>query len=205
MENKILIIDIETTGFLKQGGKIVEIGIIELDIKNGDSRIIFDEICHERPITKEHVDKSWIVQNGYMTTEEIQHSKQLSEFATEIQGIINLYSNGSTAYNNVFDFGFLEDRGFHFPKKLPCPMILSTNICKIPKSKGMGYKWPKVEEAYKHFFPESDYTELHRGADDAIHEAEIVFKLIEMDVFKVEIIREIKLKEKFPSINDLKK
>jgi len=31
MENKILIIDIETTGFLPKG-KIVEIGIVELDI-----------------------------------------------------------------------------------------------------------------------------------------------------------------------------
>lgn len=30
---KILIIDIETTGFLKQNGKIVEIGIVELDLE----------------------------------------------------------------------------------------------------------------------------------------------------------------------------
>ena len=69
---KILILDIETTGFLKQGGKIVEVGIVSLDLDTGDKKILFDEVMHERPMTKQHVDSSWIVQNKYMTTEEIQ-------------------------------------------------------------------------------------------------------------------------------------
>lgn len=38
--NKILILDIETTGFLQQGGKIVEIGIVELDLSNGNKKKI---------------------------------------------------------------------------------------------------------------------------------------------------------------------
>jgi len=33
---KILILDIETTGFLQSGGKIVEVGIVELNLLNGD-------------------------------------------------------------------------------------------------------------------------------------------------------------------------
>ncbi len=57
-------------------------------------------------------------------------------------------------------------------------MLVSTPICKCPNKNGRGgYKWPKVEEAYKHFFPESEYVELHRGADDAFHEADIVYEL----------------------------
>ena len=32
---KIGIIDIETTGFLQNGGKIVEVGIVELNLENG--------------------------------------------------------------------------------------------------------------------------------------------------------------------------
>ena len=35
---KILILDIETTGFLQEGGKIVEVGIVELDLSNGKSK-----------------------------------------------------------------------------------------------------------------------------------------------------------------------
>ena len=57
-------------------------------------------------------------------------------------------------------------------------MLLSTNICKLPNQNNKaGYKWPKVEEAWKHFYPEIEYVELHRGADDAFHEADIVFAL----------------------------
>ena len=44
--SKILILDIETTGFLQQNGKIVEIGIVELDLENGQREIIFNEVCH---------------------------------------------------------------------------------------------------------------------------------------------------------------
>jgi len=47
---KILILDIETTGFLNQGGKIVEIGLVELDLSNGNTKIVFDEVCHEAKI-----------------------------------------------------------------------------------------------------------------------------------------------------------
>ena len=101
----------------------------------------------------------------------------------DVQGILNRYTNGATAFNNQFDFGFMESRGFKFPKKLPCPMKISTNICKIPGP--YGYKWPKVQEAFDHFFGKTDYVEQHRGADDAFHEADIVFKLIQMGKFKL--------------------
>ena len=64
MKEEILIIDIETTGFLQQGGKIVEIGIVSLHPKSGEKEILFDMVVHERPITREHVENSWIVKSG---------------------------------------------------------------------------------------------------------------------------------------------
>lgn len=175
---KILILDIETTGFLNQNGKIVEVGIVSLDLTTGDKQIVFDKLVHERPITRAEVENSWIVQNGYITLEQIRTSIQLSEVLAEIQAIINSYPLGATAFNRSFDFDFLESRGITFPNKLPCPMLLSTDICKLPSRNGYSsYKWPKVEEAWKHFFPEVEYIELHRGADDAFHEADIVYYL----------------------------
>ena len=174
---KILVIDIETTGFINSGGKIVEVGIVSLDLTNGNREIIFSSLVHEHPITLEEVQKSWIVQSGYITVEEIRTSPMLSEKLAEIQAIISAHEHGATAFNRSFDFDFLESRGIKFPKKLPCPMLLSTPICKCPNKNRAGYKWPKVEEAYKFFFPESNYDELHRGADDALHEAEIVYEL----------------------------
>jgi len=185
MSLPILILDIETTGFLQSGGKIVEIGVVELDLSNGNRKIIFDEVCHERPITREHVENSWIVKNSDLTLHAIQHSKQLIHLQPAVQEILNDYPVGATAFNNAFDFGFLENRGFRFPSKLPCPMKLSTDICKLPKQGGYGYKWPKVEEAHKYFFGDVGYIEKHRGADDAFYEAEIVYELYKRGIFTI--------------------
>lgn len=172
---KILIIDIETTGFLPQGGKIVEIGIVELCLNTGDKKIIFDKVLNPG-ICSNEIEKSWIVTNGYMKTDDIMNGVSFESIKEELQEIINNYPEGVTAFNRRFDCDFLESYGIKFPKKLPCPMLKSTNICKLPGRYG-SYKWPKVEEAYKHFFPDSKYIELHRGADDAFHEADIVLAL----------------------------
>lgn len=183
---KILIIDIETTGFQGQGGKIAEIGIVELCLNSGEKKIVFDKVINPN-LETDKIKNSWIVQNGYMTTEDILNGVNFETVKEEIQSIINSYPEGATAFNRSFDFNFLESYGINFPKKLPCPMIKSTDICKIPKvGRGAfygGFKWPKVEEAYKYFLPDSTYEEIHRGADDAFHEADIVFELNKIGKF----------------------
>jgi len=184
---KILILDIETTNFLNKGGYIVEIGIVQLDLTNGNKEVVFNEVCHEDGITKKDVETSWIVKNSDLSVDAIRRSRNLKLMKAEIQEIINNYPDGITAYNNKFDFDFMENRGFVFHNKLPCPMILSTPILKLPPKQSWkgGYKWPNVQEAYDYFFPNNQYRELHRGADDALHEADIVYKLYNQLVFKV--------------------
>ena len=184
MEEEILILDIETTGFSHSKSMICEIGIVSLDIKTGERKILFDQVVNEDILKDIDLSKAWIVENGFMMAEEILNGIHFSNVKSVIQNIIDSYPLGATAFNNKFDFGFLKHRGIEFVKELQCPMILSTNICKLPgKYKGK-YKWPKVEEAYKHFFPESEFVEKHRGADDAFHEAGIVFELIKLGHFK---------------------
>jgi DNA polymerase-3 subunit epsilon len=65
-------------------------------------------------------------------------------------------------------------------------MLLLTEIMKLPKNNGYsGYKWPSVEEAFKYFFPDTQYVEKHRGADDSKHEAMIVYELYKMKIFTI--------------------
>ena len=186
MENKILILDLETTGFSPSKSMIAEIGIVSLDVITGEKEILFDQVVKEPAFTPSDVKKSWIVQNRYMSAEEIIRAPFLSDFIAEIQNIINKYPVGATAYNNKFDFRFLDHRGIAFPKKLQCPMLLSTDICKIPKKNGRGWKWPTVTECRAYFFgKDTGYVEAHRGASDAMDEAEIVFELINLGLFEV--------------------
>lgn len=186
--SKIAVIDIETTGFLNQGGSIVEIGIVELDLKNGEIKIVYDSLCRESILTAKHKEEpfGWIFRNSDLTPEMVRYARPFEEVKKEVQNVINSYPLGITAFNKRFDCDFLIDRGIEIKKELPCPMILSTSICKLPNKNGYGgYKWPKVEEAFAHFFPDIQYTELHRGADDAKHEAMIVYKLYQLGIFKI--------------------
>ena len=183
---KILIIDIETTGFLNAGGKIVEVGICSLELETGKIEKVYDQVTHERGVTLEEVQNSWIIEHSDLTADKIRFSIAFDLQKDMIQRFINLYPDGATAYNNRFDFEFLESRGINFPKKLACPMIISTPILKLKKRNGSaGHKWPSVEEAYHYFFPDEDYVEKHRGFDDCVHEAKIVKKLFDLGKFKV--------------------
>lgn len=182
---KILILDIETTGLSPQNNKIVEVGIVELDLASGKSKVLFDEVTHEYGITRSEVENSWIVKNSSLTTEIVRRSKRLDALAPKIQNIINDYPCGCTAYNNRFDFSFLESRGFYFPKKLEDPMKILTPILKLPKKSGYGFKWPSVEDSIKHYLKEENYSEEHRGAQDALDESRIVYKLFLEGHFKL--------------------
>jgi len=173
---KIAVIDIETTGLRPINSLILEIGIVELDLDTGNIMVIFDSHVRE-PSFGANDRHAWIFDNSDLSFEDIEKAPLLDEFKQELQEIFNTYS--ITAFNISFDLGFLKARGFKFPNELPCIMISSTNICKIPhRNRGTGYKWPKAQEAWDFFFPNSDYIEKHRAADDAVHEAKILFEMV---------------------------
>jgi DNA polymerase-3 subunit epsilon len=181
---KIMVVDIETTGFMPDG-KIVEIGAASLDVETGLIEPVFDSLCKPEGITVGEVMHSWIIENGYIDPAELKTARPLKEVCAEFQRVMDSGEwIGATAYNRAFDFPFLEREGIVLPAKLPCPMLLSTNVCKLPSKNGKsGYKWPKVEEAWAHLVG-TEYVELHRGCDDAMHEAQIVWELIKIGVYK---------------------
>lgn len=182
---EILIVDIETTDFLNKGGKIVEIGMVALDLKTGGRTKVMDEVVYEPGIKRQEVEDSWIVKNSSLTVEMVQKGLNLDRIKNMVQALIKAYPLGATAYNNSFDFGFMESRGFVFPKKLDCPMLLSKDILKLPGKYG-DYKWPKVTECMQYFFPEEDYEEEHRGFSDAMDEARIVHELYMRKIFTIQ-------------------
>ncbi|MBS3749079.1 MAG: 3'-5' exonuclease [Candidatus Thermoplasmatota archaeon] len=175
--NEIIVVDIETTGFLKQQGLIVEIGMVKLNLETGKRTIMYDELVKEEGFDKRH-QHAWIFQNSDLCFEKVLKAPPLDY--SLLQELFNTYP--ATAYNKRFDFDFLNDRGLKI-KELDCPMKLSTTLCKLPGY--YGYKWPTVQEAYNFFFEDNDYVELHRACDDAFHESEIVWELYKQGIFQV--------------------
>jgi DNA polymerase-3 subunit epsilon len=182
LRDRIAIIDIETTDLKPENGLIIEIGIVELDLKTGETRILFDSIVKESVFGDFHRN-AWIFYNSDLKFEEIQHAPSLNHVREEIQDIFDRYS--LTAYNTYFDFGFMESRGFIIKKDIPDIMAVAKEACKIRYPKG-GYKNPKMQEAWDIFFPNTNYREKHRAVDDAIHEAKMLFEMYKRGDYKIE-------------------
>lgn len=175
--NEIVVVDIETTGFLKQHGLIVEIGMVKLNLNTGKRTIIYDELVKEDEFDKTH-QNAWIFNHSDLTFEDVLEAPPLNHGV--LQDLFNTYP--ATAYNKRFDFDFLKSRGLQI-NELDCPMKLSTPLCKLPGY--YGYKWPTVEEAYDYFFKDNTYVEQHRACDDALHESEIVWELYKQGIFQI--------------------
>lgn len=181
--SKVAVIDLETTGLDPINDLIIEIGIVELNLKTCETKTLFNSYIKEPPFGEKHRD-SWIFNNSDINFEDIQNAPPFEEFKEILNNIFDNYS--TTAYNKSFDLGFLKARGIKIQKELSCIMRTATNICKIPfPNGGRGYKWPKCQEAWDFFFPNSEYIEKHRAADDAAHEAKILFELYKRGYFQL--------------------
>lgn len=171
----VVVVDCETTGLYPHYDLILEIGIVELNLLTGETKILFDSLVKESMFSEEH-RHSWIFENSDLSFDEVMNAPLLDELKPEIQAIFN--RNSVTAYNKSFDLGFLKSRGIHVPNELPCIMLTATNILKIPFLRGIKkFKWPKCQESFEFFFPATSYIEKHRAVDDAIHEAMILYEI----------------------------
>lgn len=172
---EILVIDLETTGLDYWYHSIVEIGMCLLDIENKEIIPLLNIICKE---SDKYISKySWIFYNSSLTYEEVIAAPELEKYRKKIQALLNKYP--CTAYNQEFDFTFLEDRGFKIPKKIFDPMLELTPIMKL-YHEFYGWKYPSVEEAYHYFFKDNGFKTAHRALDDTIIEAKIICKLLEL-------------------------
>jgi len=164
---------------------IVEIGIVELDLEIGVIKVIFDSLVKETGFNEKFRD-SWIFENSDLTFEEVENAPALPEISQNLQAIFNKYH--VTAFNKSFDLTFLRARNFEFKNELPCIMLTATNHVKKElywKKDSEEYKYPKVEEAWNFFFPNTNYNETHRAADDAFHEAKILYKMFKLDYYQI--------------------
>lgn len=193
MNRIILVVDIETTGFLNQGGLIVEIGIVKLDLDTGSIIPAYNSLIKESGFNISHTkgQLGWIFKNSDLTFDEVNLAPDLESQRNTIQDLFNQFQ--ATAFNKAFDFDYLKNRGFHI-EELPCPMLIATPIVNLPSANGYRTpKWPTVEETWKHFFGKTNYREAHRGLDDAKHEANIVYELYKMGKFEVQFKNTIEI------------
>jgi len=182
--DKLLVIDIETTGFNHKSDCILELGIVELNLNSGDITELLDIQLKETHLSAKH-HNAWIFANGFMSHDDVREAKPLEFHFDTIQTIFDFYLGKICAWNRAFDADFLKNRGFNLGKPIKDPMKESAEFFNLPHKSGGFGKWPSAQEAWNILFPSTEKIELHRGLDDAKMEAKIIYELINKGVYKL--------------------
>ena len=127
--------------------------------------------------------QGWIVTAEVAAIHGITNDRAI-RYGVPIKTALSAFSNFCknaeilVAHNLQFDLRVMETAYFraglpHGMAKMMkyCTMSVSTDICRLPGNYGK-YKWPKLSEAYKHFF-NCDFE----GAHDAMHDVDAMVKI----------------------------
>jgi len=175
---KLLVVDIETTGFYVNSDAIVEIGITLVDTKTKEIKLVFDNVIKHGKFKESKHKNAWIFKNTTLTVEDVLKANSLNSYYKEIQSLFNKYP--MTAYNKSFDIRFLSAAGFKM-KDTKCLMKTAKQYSTV-KNKSGGLKVPSVEDMYNQFFMDKGkvYVEEHRAGADAIDESKILLHMVDL-------------------------
>ena len=175
---KILVVDLETTGFIAKIDAIVEIGIALVDTETKNIELVFDHVVKDKKFNYNRHKNSWIFKNTTLTPEDVIEAKSLDYYFDEIQDLFDKYK--MTAYNKSFDVNFLKAVGFKV-NDIKCLMKTATQYSTY-KDKNGKIKKPSVVEIYNQFFMSDGnvYVEEHRAGSDAKDEAKILLHMAEI-------------------------
>ena len=191
LAERVIVIDIETTGFDSSLDKIIEIGIVELNLKTKEKIILFNSPIYEEGVDLQKNSESFTMSS--LNYSDIIDAPSLESLKNTLQLIFDNFR--MTSFNMNFDLRFLESRGFIFPKKLKDMMSHTREI--LPK----GDKY-NFEYAY-HFFNNSsknkggnylsdaDYIQQHQAIDDVMYEVELLYFLYHEFKYPLDYQREI--------------
>ena len=144
----------------------------------------------------------WEMQPGAQAIHGLTQDRLLSEgqpVAASLSPYVTAVEEGWTVvgYNVNFDLkvmrGELRRAGLPdmFEKTLSvCCMRPLTDVCKVPKAKGNGYKFPKLVEAYQHLFSRG-FDGAHGALEDATACADIFKELHIRGILPAEPAKEI--------------
>ena len=107
----IVSLDLETTGIDKSKDKIIEIGAVKYDIKNG-SKEYFSQLINPVVQISEFIEDLTGISNS-----DVEHMPIIDEVKNEFEEFYCDYENNQhliIAHNANFDIGFLKSNGFNF-------------------------------------------------------------------------------------------
>lgn len=198
MGNKLFVLDLETTGFDPVFDRILEITIYELHTENYKYKLVYNTVI-KQDICQKFIQDCWVVQQGYMTLEEIDRGRDQSKVKSDVLQLLE--KQQVTSFNTAFDIPFIKNqlqvKDFIVPF---CLMQDSTGIVQSPSYNNYSeWKWPKLQEAYGYFYGESK-EEKHRSDYDTELAVQIAIALLKYKKSFI-VLREAMQKDQLVVIN----
>jgi DNA polymerase III epsilon subunit-like protein len=110
----------------------------------------------------------------------------------EFQKAVNRPGTVLVAHNLDYDWGVLASEFVRLRKSLAvleipgiCTMKSTTEVCRLPRPGGFGYKWPTLEELHVCLFG-STYERTHDASRDLEACARCFFKLLQSGHYPVD-------------------
>lgn len=188
----IMVFDTETTGksdFKASYNAPQQPNLVQLGYKvyDRDANVIF-EIGH---LVNSTTMKEW---NGIEPEAEAIHKvsqQSIEKYGTSIEGTFKAFSSWAkrcnlfVAHNAPFDVNVMQCFAFRQGASpdlfshgnIFCTMNNTTNICKIPNVGRGGFKWPKLDEAYRFFINEKGFGNAHNALADVNAAGEVFWHL----------------------------
>lgn len=182
-----LFFDTETTGFYHKKKELWDSeqpGLVQLAaMLDDEDRNTIGEI---NVIVKSGVEISSGAMKAHGITEE-KVEKDGIKLSTAIASFEELVLKAQKviAHNIEFDINIMQVQYFRsnipiiqlFTKERICTMKITTNILKIPGR--FGYKWPRLDEAYKILVDEKGFEGAHDAMIDVKACREVFYKLLD--------------------------
>ena len=182
----IVSLDLETTGIDKSKDKIIEIGAVKYDIKNG-SKEYFSQLINPVVQISEFIEDLTGISNS-----DVEHMPIIDEVKNEFEEFYCDYENNQhliIAHNANFDIGFLKSNGFNFNNNIFDTYDLAYTLID---------KGDYNLESLASFF-NIDVENFHRAKDDSDATIEIFFNLIDLQIGLGELNKD--LYQKFSKYN----
>ncbi len=189
----ILFFDTETTGFVRKG-ELIQPGQARC-VQLGALLVEWDP--QEPSVETEHGRVNEIIKpEGFTIPEQVAQIHGISQERALAEGKPSKDVYGAfqplvdaadviVAHNFSYDNSIMEIEQAYgnvkwVVKSSFCTMRESTDLCAIPKKAGWGgYKWPKLQEAHKHFFGEY-FEEAHSAFADLLATKRVYFELMRL-------------------------
>lgn len=183
-DGPIVVLDTETTGFLKEPTAVpVELGAVLLN-RWGIGLACFSSLIRPAVDDARH-DETWTWHTEHrtgLTRALVQEAPSAADVVGAFDRWLEVWGHPKlTAFNVAYDRPMLERIGFTVPGELwaPCVMLEACQVMgeagALPRNRGGSWKWPKAEEAMEFFGVKGVHR--HRALADAKDEAVILVSM----------------------------